>query len=261
MNLIFTKDAKAKYSGLDKYIQAQTDSLFELFSPFSNIMEQNFGNQLVNINSDSNLKYRYEEWKNTQGGVGILDDSLNTQSLKRSEIKLINHVKDLKASANFHMLKWVSYVSMVISMLYVQNTASTVNITIGLSIIGCSELNIPLLSRNYCTGLMILIFISVVISVFRLFFKEKGSYLESGILDEYQYVERVVCLVVNFFQFLLLIPLCRLSVEAFPGAIGGIRNNIISFHNHERKKSKEWNYHFGDNVDLPRLDEIDNFRI
>lgn len=268
----YTKERDLCVRRLDDYIRSCVENIFELNSPFVEVMEKVYGKKLIKSHSNKQLEVEFDmavrraKSGNANGEVNpttdyVEQDSVEECGLKRSYEKLLEMNENHLSSATFRCLEWVTKVISVVSLFFIQNTACTLNLTIGALIISSRELGVPYLSKAFCDLMVFLTVCSIGISVFRSFYDEKGMYLQSGYLDEYFQFERVVCVIVNFFQLFTVIALFILRRRVFPGALGGRVPNIEAFNKMEADQARQVNYDFNGNASMPDIDDIDNFRV
>lgn len=248
------------------------DNIFELASPFVGALPREYVKALLQGHSNSQLEEQFDRAvrranANAQGGgvnpttEYVEQDSVEECGLKSSLEVLLKNNQEQLDSASFKSLEWLTRVNSCASLLFIHNTSATLNLTIGALVLSCREFEFPYLSKALCDMLALLTLCSIGISVFRAFYDEKGSYLDSGYLDEYFQFEWLVCAFVNFIQLFTLISLCRLRRRVYPGAIGGRVPNIEAFNKMQAELAREVNFDFNGNASMPDIDQIDNFRV
>jgi hypothetical protein len=257
---------------LDQYIQQCLENIFELNSPFAEIMEKVYGKKLLKNHSNKQLEEQYDravrraKIHSLNGGANptmdyIEQDSVEECGLKSSYEMLLKTNQEHLDSVTFSCLGWVTLVNTFASMLFIQNTAATLNISIGALVFSCKEFGVPYLSKALCDLLSIFTFCSICISVFRSFYDEKGTYLDSGFMDEYFVFEWILSIFTNVLQFFTIILLCIIRRRVFPGAVGGRVANIEAFNKMQTELSLKIDYDFNGNASMPDIDDIDNFRV
>jgi len=268
----YTKDRDLRFRNLDQYIQQCFEGIFELLSPFAEVMEKVYGKKLLKKHSNKQLEDQFDRAvrrAKSQTANGdpnptteyIEQDSVEQCGLRSSyEVLLKNNQEQLDSSV-FRCLEWLTRLNTIASMFFIHNTAATLNLTIGALVLSCRELGVPYLSKALCDMLTMLTVCSIGISVFRSFYDEKGTYLDSGYLDEYFVFEWFVCVFVNLLQLFTIVSLCALRRRVFPGAIGGRVANIDSFNKMQEELARRVDYDFNGNASMPDIDQIENYRV